>query len=203
MPRKKIERELAIKLGTRSLVLVGLMGAGKTTVGRRLSVRLGLPFVDADAEIEAAAGKSISDIFAEHGEAHFREGERKVICRLLREGPLVLATGGGAFMNDVTRQAIAEAGISIWLKADLDTLMRRVRRRDHRPLLKQPDPEAVMRDLMEKRYPVYANANLTVDTHDAPHQTIVEDIVACLRLYLEQPAASAPAPNQNDQAERP
>src|SRR5690606_9370502 len=144
------ERARAIRkaLGDRSLVMVGLMGCGKTSVGRRLSARLDLPFVDADEEIEAAAGKSISEIFADHGEAHFRDGERKVIARLLKNGPQVLATGGGAFMNPETRQNIKLAGISIWLKADLPVLMRRVMRRDNRPLLKTADPEARMRELM-------------------------------------------------------
>src|SRR3954465_13136347 len=151
------------RLGTRSIVLVGLMGAGKSTVGRRLAQKLGLPFRDADHEIETAAGMTISDIFAIHGEKHFRDGERRVIARLLQEGPIVLATGGGAFMNEETRQRIAEYGIPAWLKADLDSLMRRVRKRTTRPLLQNPDPEGTMRRLMELRYPVYATADITID----------------------------------------
>src|SRR4051794_37504987 len=149
---------LRAKLGQRSLVLVGLMGAGKSTVGRRLAQKLGLPFRDADHEIEAAAGMTIPDIFAIHGEAHFRDGGRRVIARLLQEGPMVLATGGGAFMNEETRAGIAERGISIWLRADLDVLMRRVRKRVTRPLLQNPDPEGTMRQLMERRHPIYATA---------------------------------------------
>lgn len=176
------ERARAIRkaLGNRSLVMVGLMGCGKTSVGRRLSARLDLPFVDADEEIEAAAGKSISEIFADHGEAHFRDGERKVIARLLKNGPQVLATGGGAFMNPETRQNIKRAGISIWLKADLPVLMRRVMRRDNRPLLKTADPEARMRELMNERYPVYAEADLIANSREVPHELIVEEILDAL-----------------------
>ena len=172
-------------LGAKSIVMVGLMGCGKSAVGRRLAAKLGLPFIDADDEIERAAGKSIEDIFAEHGEAHFRDGERKVIARLLRSGPQVLATGGGAFMSDETRQAIAESGISVWLQADLPVLMRRVAKRDNRPLLKTDDPEAVMRELMDTRYPVYAKADITVESRDVPHDTIVADILERLARVLQ------------------
>lgn len=172
------------QLGTRSLVLVGLMGAGKSTVGRRLAQTLKLPFRDADHEIEAAAGMTIPDIFAIHGEEHFRDGERRVIARLLQEGPIVLATGGGAFMNAETRQNIAEHGISIWLKADLDILMKRVRKRDTRPLLRNPDPEGTMRHLMEQRYPVYAKADITIDSREAPHDRVVADIVKVLNEWF-------------------
>jgi shikimate kinase len=174
------------QLGTRSLVLVGLMGAGKSTVGRRLAQALKLPFRDADHEIEAAAGMTIHDIFAIHGEDHFRDGERRVIARLLQEGPMVLATGGGAFMNEETRQAVAEHGISIWLKADLDVLMRRVRKRATRPLLQNPDPEGTMRRLMEERYPVYATADITIDSHESPHDRVVADIVKVLTDWFEK-----------------
>jgi shikimate kinase len=167
-------------IGRRSIVLVGLMGCGKSSIGRRLAARLELPFIDADDEIESAAGRSIPDIFAEHGEAYFREGERKVIQRLLGCGPQVLATGGGAFMNADTRANISQCGISIWLKADLPVLMRRVAKRDNRPLLKQKDPEAVMRQLMESRYPVYAEADLTVDSREVVHDVIVGEIVHML-----------------------
>ena len=175
---------LSRRLGARSLVLVGLMGAGKSTVGRRLAQTLQLPFRDADHEIEAAAGMTIPEIFAIHGEDHFRDGERRVIARLLQEGPIVLATGGGAFMNDETRLRIAEHGISLWLKADLDVLMRRVRIRTTRPLLQNPDPEGTMRRLMEVRYPVYATADITVDSHEAPHDRVVTDIVKALGEWL-------------------
>jgi len=178
-------------LGTRSLVLVGLMGAGKSTVGRRLAQTLQLPFRDADHEIEAAAGMTIPDIFAIHGEEYFRDGERRVIARLLQEGPMVLATGGGAYMNEETRQRIAENGISIWLKADLDVLMRRVRKRATRPLLQNPDPEGTMRRLMEQRYPVYAMADLTVDSHEAPHDRVVADIVEALNRWFEKEKGSS------------
>ncbi|MEG6507739.1 shikimate kinase [Methyloligella sp. 2.7D] len=171
-------------LGTRSLVLIGLMGAGKTSVGRRLANRLDLPFVDADSEIEAAAGERIEEIFAEYGEAYFRQGERKVIARLLQSGPQVLATGGGAYMNRQTREGIAQAGISIWLRAELPVLMKRVRRRTDRPLLASGDPEETMRKLMLERYPVYAEADLTVETRDAPHDTVVADIIAMLEQTL-------------------
>lgn len=157
--------------------MVGLMGCGKSAIGRRLASQLKLPFVDADDEIEAAAGKSIGEIFADHGEAHFRDGERKVIARLLSDGPQVLATGGGAYMNAETRAAIADDGASVWLKADLPVLMRRVGRRDHRPLLQQPNPEGVMRKLMTERYPVYAEADLTVESRDVPHDLIVSEII--------------------------
>jgi shikimate kinase len=180
-------------LGARSLVLVGLMGAGKSTVGRRLAQTLQLPFRDADHEIEAAAGMTIPEIFAIHGEEHFRDGERRVIARLLQEGPIVLATGGGAFMNDETRLRIAEHGISLWLKADLDVLMRRVRKRATRPLLQNPDPEGTMRRLMELRYPVYATADITIDSHEAPHDRVVADIVKILGGWLEQDGEESPA----------
>jgi len=177
---------LSRQLGTRSLVLVGLMGAGKSTVGRRLAQTLKLPFRDADHEIEAAAGMTIPEIFAIHGEEHFRDGERRVIARLLQEGPIVLATGGGAFMNEETRQRIAENGISIWLKADLDVLMRRVRKRSTRPLLQNPDPEGTMRRLMDLRYPVYATADITIDSHEAPHDKVVAEVVRAVSEWFER-----------------
>jgi shikimate kinase len=167
-------------LGPRSIVMVGLMGCGKTSIGRRLGAALDLPFIDADDEIENAAGKTISEIFADHGEQYFRDGERKVIARLLRQGPQVLATGGGAFMNPETRRNIRQAGISVWLKADLAVLMKRVLRRDNRPLLKTADPEAKMRELMQQRYPVYAEADVIVESRDVAHEVIVEEILDCL-----------------------
>jgi shikimate kinase len=171
-------------LGQRSVVLVGLMGCGKSAIGRRLAAKLGLPFVDADEEIEKAAGKSIEDIFADHGEPYFREGERKVLSRLLRSGPQVLATGGGAFMNEETRAAIAEHGISVWLRAELPLLVRRVGKRGNRPLLKGGDPEAVLQTLMTTRYPVYAQADLTIESRDVPHEVIVAEIAERLGQHL-------------------
>lgn len=171
-------------LGQRSVVLVGLMGCGKSAIGRRLATRLGLPFVDADEEIERAAGKSIEDIFADHGEPYFRDGERKVLARLLRSGPQVLATGGGAFMNEETRTAVGESGVSVWLKADLPLLVRRVGRRSNRPLLKDADPETVLRNLMATRYPVYAEADIVVESRDVPHEVIVAEIVDRLNECL-------------------
>lgn len=168
-------------LGMRSLVMVGLMGCGKSSVGRRLAMRLGVPFVDTDDEIERVAGKSINDIFADWGEAEFRNGERRVIARLLGEGPQVLATGGGAFINPETRANIKARGVSIWLRAELPLLMRRVAKRETRPLLKAGDPEAVMRGLMETRYPIYAEADLIVDSRDVAHEVIVTDVIEALK----------------------
>jgi shikimate kinase len=170
---------LRARLGSRSIVLVGMPGSGKSAVGRRLAARLDLTFVDADEEIERAAGKPIMDIFKDHGEAYFREGERKVIARLLGSGPQVLATGGGALMAAETRDNIARSGVSIWLKAELAVLMRRVLKRNTRPLLER-DPEGVMRQLMEARYPVYATADITVESRDLPHDTVVGEIIEAL-----------------------
>jgi shikimate kinase len=171
-------------LGSRSIVLIGLMGAGKTAVGRRLANELDLPFVDADTEIEIAAGASISEIFAEHGEAYFRQGERKVIVRLLEAGPQVLATGGGAYMNADTRAVIAARGVSIWLKADIKVLLKRVGRRSNRPLLAGAEPEKVMKTLMQERYPVYAEADVTVESRDVPHDVIVAAVINALAAKL-------------------
>jgi len=168
---------------SKTLVLVGLMGSGKSTIGRRLAARLGLPFVDADEEIEEAAGCSINDIFELHGEAAFRDGERRVIERLL-EGPVtVLATGGGAFMNDETRKLIGERALSLWLRADLDVLFRRTSRRNTRPLLHKGDPREILSDLMSRRYPVYAEADFTVETDDSPHNVVVERILRTLEEH--------------------
>lgn len=167
------------RLGARSIVLVGMPGSGKSAVGRRLAARLDLGFVDADEEIERAAGKPIMDIFKDHGEAYFRDGERKVIARLLGAGPQVLATGGGALMEADTRDNIRRSGISIWLKAELPVLMRRVLKRNNRPLLEN-DPERVMRQLIEARDPIYATADITVESRDLPHDTIVGEIIAAL-----------------------
>ena len=178
-------------LAGRSLVLIGLMGAGKSAIGKRLAAWLDMPFNDADQEIEKAAGKSISDIFVENGEPYFRDGERRVIGRLLGNGPTVLATGGGAFMNDETRARIASSAISVWLRADLDTLMQRVSRRDNRPLLKTPNPRAVMEKLISDRYPVYALADVTVDSRDVAHEIIVDEIVTALRNCAKLSASGA------------
>ncbi|WP_395667272.1 shikimate kinase, partial [Methylocella sp.] len=171
-------------LGRRSIVLVGFMGCGKSSSGRRLAQRLGLPFVDADAEIEAAAGMTVSEIFAKHGEASFRDGERRVMARLLETGPRVIATGGGAFLNEETRARIGARGVSVWLKADPDVLWRRVRKRSHRPLLQSPDPEKTLRTLLAQRYPHYARADVTVVSRDGPHEAAVEDIVSAVEFHL-------------------
>lgn len=175
-------------IGKRSIVMVGMMGCGKTAIGRRLAQRLDLPFADADEEIEKAAGKSISEIFQDHGEEHFRDGERKVIARLLGSGPQVLATGGGAFMNELTREAIRENGISIWLKADLPVLLRRVGRRDSRPLLRGDNPEIIMKQLLKDRSPIYAKADLVAESKDEPHDLIVSQLIT---LLLKSPILEA------------
>ncbi|MBL8587934.1 MAG: 3-dehydroquinate synthase [Methylobacteriaceae bacterium] len=194
------EAALLRALGAQCVVLVGMMGAGKTSVGRRLAQRLGLPFVDADHEIEAAAGMTIPEIFAQHGEAYFRDGERRVVARLLADGPRVVATGGGAFMNEATRDLVARSGVSIWLKAEFDVLMRRVRKRSNRPLLQTPDPEGALRRLIEQRYPVYALADLTVASRDAPHEVVVDAIVAALierfAIVEEETPAAPDAPRR-------
>jgi shikimate kinase / 3-dehydroquinate synthase len=171
-------------LAGRSVVLVGMMGSGKTTVGRRLALRLGLPFVDVDQEIVEAAGMPIADIFARHGEDHFRDGERRVMARVLTGGPRIVATGGGAFMNEATRTRIAENSISVWLKADIETLMRRVRRRPTRPLLQTPDPVATVRRLLAEREPIYAQADVTVCSREASHENVVEDVVRALEAQV-------------------
>lgn len=177
-------------LGRRSIVLVGMMGVGKSSIGRRLAVRLGIPFVDADIEIEKAAGMSISDIFARHGEADFRSGEARVIARLLDIGPQVLAAGGGAFMNEGTRAAIKIKGISIWLSAELDVLMRRIlKRKNERPMLQTENPAETLRQLLEAREPAYALADLTVRSREAPHEAIVTEIVTALAFFLNVPPA--------------
>lgn len=178
------------RLGTRCIVLVGMPGAGKSTVGRRLAKRLGLPFLDADEEIERAAGMSIPEIFSSRGESEFREGERRVIARLLQTGPCVLATGGGAFMNDETRAAILEGAVSIWLRAELDVLMARVRKRANRPLLQNPDPEGTMRRLMAERDPVYSEANVHILSRDVTHEIVADETIEALLAFL---AAETPA----------
>ena len=178
------EADITAALGTRSVVLVGMMGVGKSTIGRRLSARLHLPFVDADTEIEAAAGMSIPDIFETHGEPHFRDGEARVIARLIENGPAVLATGGGAFMREETRNRIHDKAVSIWLKADADIIMRRVKRRADRPLLQTADPAATVGRLIAEREPIYRQANLTIWSRDVPHERIVDECIDALRAWL-------------------
>ncbi len=176
----------------KTIVLIGLMGAGKSCMGRNLAKRIGLPFIDADAEIEGAAGCSIEDIFEHHGESAFRDGERRVIARLLNGPICILATGGGAFMDAETRARIREHAISIWLRADLDLLLERTSRRDNRPLLKTGDPRQILARLMEERYPVYAEADIVVDTMDGPAETTLSRVIAALQSYLERDAESMP-----------
>jgi shikimate kinase / 3-dehydroquinate synthase len=184
--------QVAAALSGRSVVLVGMMGAGKTSVGKRLATKLGLPFVDADAEIEAGAQLTISEIFERFGEAYFREGERKVIARLLKGGPLVLATGGGAFMNATTRDNIARHGLSIWLKPSFDILLARVRKKSNRPLLKTADPEVTLRRLLEERSPTYALADFTIESVDAAHDSVVDAILRRLNAALGDGAGALP-----------
>src|SRR5689334_7784788 len=173
-------------LGDRSIVLIGMMGVGKSSIGRRLGARLGIPFVDADTEIEKAAGMSIADIFARHGEVAFRSGEARVIARLLNGGPQVLATGGGAVMNPETRALIQERGVSIWLSAEFELLLRRIsKRKAERPLLQTADPAATLRELLATREPIYAKADLTVQSRDVPHDAVVAEIVERLAAFLD------------------
>jgi shikimate kinase len=183
------EGAIVAALGARAVVLVGMMGAGKSSIGRRLAGRLGIPFADADNEIEVAHRMTIADIFSTYGEAYFRSGETRVIARLLEGGPQVLATGGGAFMNADTRGAISAHGVSVWLKAELDVLMRRIKRRQDRPLLKTEDPAETLRGLMAERYPVYAQADITIQSREVPHEKIVDEIVGALAAWLAPPDA--------------
>ncbi len=179
------EAAITAALGSRSIVLVGMMGAGKSTIGRRLSVRLRLPFLDADSEIELAhAGMTIPEIFAAYGEPYFRDGEARVIARLLDSGPSVLATGGGAFMREETRHRIRDKAVSIWLKADADIIMKRVKRRADRPLLQTADPAATIGRLIEEREPVYRNADITIWSRDVPHEKIVDECIEALHGRL-------------------
>jgi shikimate kinase len=185
------------RLAGRSVVLVGMMGVGKSSIGRRLAARLGVPFVDADSEIEKAAGMNIADIFTRHGEAYFRSGEARVIARLLDGGPQVLATGGGAVMNADTRTAIKAKGVSIWLSAELDVLMRRInKRKNDRPMLQTADPAATLRELLVAREPAYAQADLTVQSREVPHDAIVSEIMTALATFLNAPGS----PPQGDGA---
>jgi shikimate kinase len=181
---------LVAALGRRSIVLVGMMGAGKSSIGRRVAARLAIPFVDADAEIELAADMTIAEIFAVHGEPYFRAGEARVIARLLERGPQVLATGGGAFMNAQTRESLKDKAVSVWLKADLDVLTKRLRRRNDRPLLKTEDPVATLTNLLQVRDPIYATADVTVLSRDVTHEVIVDEIVAAVGARLDAAAQS-------------
>jgi shikimate kinase len=194
------EAAVVAALGRRSVVLVGMMGAGKSSVGRRVALRLSIPFVDADTEIEKAAGMAITDIFAIRGEAEFRAGEARVILRLLEGGPQVLATGGGAFINPDTRAAIAAKGISIWLKAEPDVLMKRIKRRQDRPLLHTADPAATLRKLLEEREPVYALADLTVQSREVTHDRIVDEIVSAIAGRVGAPCGVPPASGEGGHA---
>jgi len=179
------EADITAALGRRPVVLVGMMGAGKSTIGRRLAARLHLPFLDADTEIELAhANMTIPEIFAAHGEPYFRDGEARVIARLLDGGPGVIATGGGAFMREETRQRVRDKAVSVWLKADADTIMKRVKRRADRPLLQTADPAATIARLIEERHPVYQGADLTIASRDVLHEKIVEECVAALHQHL-------------------
>ncbi|KRQ94276.1 shikimate kinase [Bradyrhizobium jicamae] len=178
------EADITSALGRRSIVLVGMMGAGKSTIGRRLAVRLQLPFTDADTEIETAHRMTIPEIFQNYGEPYFRDGEARVIARILEGRPVVLATGGGAFMREETRNRIRDRAVSIWLKADVDIIMKRVKRRADRPLLQTEDPVATVSRLLEAREPVYQTADLTILSRDVPHDRIVDECIDALRARL-------------------
>ena len=185
----------------RSIVLVGLMGSGKSAIGRRLAARIGMKFVDADSEIEEAAGLAINDIFEVHGEEAFRDGERRVIARLLlSEPPHVLATGGGAFMDGETRKSIKARAFSVWLRADFDVLLRRVSRRDNRPLLKVENKEDVLRQLIEERYPIYEEADIIVQSEDGPHEETVNEVIAALKRLTADEARDGDAASSPNQA---
>lgn len=192
-PAGASEASLVDALGGRSLVLVGMMGAGKSSVGRKLALRLGLPFVDADTEIETAAGMTIPEIFQVRGEPEFRAGEARVIARLLESGPQVLATGGGAYVNAETRSLIAQKAVSVWLKAEFDVLMRRIKRRSDRPLLRTPDPAATLQRLMDERYPVYAFADVTIESRDVSHEVIVDETIEAVLGHFGIPVARGDA----------
>jgi shikimate kinase len=189
----RLEAAIVAALGQRSVVLIGMMGSGKSSIGRRVALRFGIPFVDADAEIEKAAQMTILDIFDTRGEAEFRAGEARVIARLLEGGPQVLATGGGAFMNPDTRALIGVKGIAVWLKAEFDVLMKRIRRRHDRPLLKTEDPGETLRKLMAERDPIYGLADITVQSREVPHEKIVDDIVSALARRTGVAGAALPA----------
>ncbi|AQS40729.1 MAG: Shikimate kinase [Candidatus Tokpelaia hoelldobleri] len=184
-PLSRKAQRVRFELGQRSLVLVGLMGAGKSTIGKRLAAMLDLRFCDADHEIEAASQMTITELFASYGEEEFRALERRVISRLLKDGPVVLATGGGAFINKEIRDVIKAKGISIWLNADIDVLMERVSRKNTRPLLQTENPRAVMQKLMDERYPVYATADLAVESRNTQRDRIARNVIKAVSLYLQ------------------
>jgi len=180
---------LVARLGKRCVVLVGMMGAGKTSIGRRLAGALHLPFLDADAEIEKAANLSIAEIFAHYGEAHFREGEQRVVARLLAGGPAIVATGGGAFISEETRARCRQESVTVWLRADPSVLVERVRKKGVRPLLNDPDPEGVIKRLLHEREPYYAEADIVIASREGPHQAVVAEIIAALDKHLGEGAA--------------
>ena len=184
-PLTDLENAVRERLGNRVIVFVGLMGAGKTSIGRRVAQSLKLPFADSDHEIEAVSRMTIPELFTRYGEPEFRALEQRVIERLLGEGPCVVSTGGGAFVNAQTRQAIAEQGISVWLSADLELLMQRVMKNQNRPLLRDPDPRGVMQRLMTERYPIYAQADITVETRDVGREIITTETLRALDEYLQ------------------
>ena len=184
--RQARAEDLAGRLAGRPLVLVGMMGAGKTTVGRRLASRLGRQFLDSDEEIEKAAQMTIPDIFEKRGEAEFRAGETRVIARVLKQEHVVLATGGGAFINADTRALVKQGAVSVWLKADIDVLFERVSRRSNRPLLKTADPRATLKKLIEDRYPIYAEADVTVISREVPHDQVAGDVITAVLDFLEK-----------------
>lgn len=177
-------RSIRERLGHKSIVLIGLMGAGKSTVGKKLAALVELPFFDADHEIEKVSTMTIPELFEAYGEAEFRDLERRVIARMLEDGPIVLATGGGAYMNDQTRRAIASEGVSLWLKAELDVLMQRVARKQNRPLLKNDNPRGVMERLMTERYPIYARADLTINSREEKKEIIALEAMQAIAEYL-------------------
>jgi len=183
-PQTSQPDDIRHRLGQRSIIFVGLMGAGKTAIGRKVAGLLGLNFIDSDHEIEEVSRTTIPDLFELYGEAEFRALEQRVISRLLESGPRVLSTGGGAFMNEQTRTAIAGQGVSVWLKADIDVLMERVSKKQNRPLLKNADPRGVMQKLIDQRYPVYALADVTVETRDERKEVIADEVVAALAGHL-------------------
>jgi shikimate kinase len=198
---RPLARSVRRALEKRSIILVGMMGSGKSSIGRRLAAALDLPFVDADAEIEEAAGMAIDDMFAVHGESYFREGEERVIRRILQSGPQVLSTGGGAVASPRTRAAIAESGISLWLDAPVALLLQRVLRRDNRPLLKTDDPRAVLERLLAQRRGFYEEADLKIESRDAPHEAVVDEILGLLSSYLAgQERAGAPARQEQEKS---
>lgn len=184
--RQARAEQLAEQLAGRPLVLVGMMGAGKTTVGRRIAARLGRHFLDSDEEIERAAQMSVPEIFEQRGEAEFRAGETRVIARVLKEPGVVLATGGGAFVNAETRALVKAGAISVWLKAEVDILFERVSRRSNRPLLKTANPRATLEKLIADRYPLYAEADITVSSRDVPQDVVAGDVIDAVLDFLKR-----------------